>query len=241
MFLAATSASAQNTFTLVSNGATVGKCVYSFDSVKDGFKISSSIQARVTPSQRNTDITTTPIVRTRLIDVQQTHSYKLDTAYAYTGGYVQDMSSQVKNGFSLNKPRTQLIFTHMQAGSVGQPSWVDLQPGYILLPDYDVSSIQTLVLLAVNHPTPNNVYFLIVPSANLRGIPLAGPALWTTASDAVGTLAGKALTLHHYTLRCGKDSYDLYTDATNTLMEADLTAPDVKYIRNGFVLTAPAP
>jgi hypothetical protein len=236
--LAATAASAQNSFTIVSNGETVGKCIYTFDQTKNGFKISSRIYARVTPPQRASDINTTPLANNRLIDIQQTHSYKLDSAYAYTGGTIQDQNSQMNNGISPNKQYTQLIFTHVQAGIAGQSSWVDLQAGYIVLPDYDVSAIQALVLMAAIHPTPNNIYFLIVPAANLRGSPLAGQALWTTASDTAGTFAGKAVNLHHYTIRCGKESYDLYADTTNTLMEADLSTPDAKYIRNGFALSS---
>ncbi|HEY0308002.1 MAG TPA: hypothetical protein VGB94_07565 [Acidobacteriaceae bacterium] len=228
-------AQAQNTFTIQSNGAPTGKCVYSFDKTKDGYKIVSRYQARTVSQFKEADAAD-PITRNGS-SIQQTHSYKLDTNYGYTGGNVVDSTSQITNGYSPNKPHTELLLTTLQAGIQGPSKDLPLMAGYIVAPNYDASALQALLSQATSHPTADGLYFLIVPQDPKSG-PKSGQIKWTALADTTGTLAGKTLTVHHYGFSYGKPLYNIYADETNTLMQVDLSSPNVSYVRSGFVLAA---
>jgi hypothetical protein len=234
-------AHAQNTFVIRgAKGGDIGKCVYTFDKTKDGYKVTSRFQATVpTQVRANED----PDGAAKVIsEVQQNHAYKLDAAYLYAGGTIQDMTTQMTNGFSPNKQRTQMTLSHVQAGIQGQSSQLPLQPAYMLLSNYDCSALQSLLYMATTHPTADGQYYLIVPPASGRpgGGPQTVQAHWLAQPDASGTLAGKPVTVHHYLISFGKIDYNLYADETNTLLEADVTKLG-NMIRAGFVLTTPAP
>ena len=67
----------QNTFAIQSNGAVTGKCVYTFDKTKDGFKVASRFQAKIPPQFHAGSDPTNPVTNA-VTDIQQSHSYKLD-------------------------------------------------------------------------------------------------------------------------------------------------------------------
>ena len=234
LLLAATGAShAQNTFTIQSNGAATGKCVYSFDKAKDGFKITSRYQARVASQFKDADPAdpTTKVVS----GIQQTHIYKLDATYTYNGGNVVDSTTQINSGFSPNKQHTAMLLSTIQAGLQGASKDLPLMPGAMVAPSYDASAIQSLLFLATSHPTPDALYFFIVPQD--RKGPMSGQIRWTALADTTGTLDGKPVKLHHYGFSYGKPTYNIYADETNTLMQVDISSPSVSYIRAGFVLS----
>jgi len=234
VLLAATGAAqAQNTFTIQSNGAAAGKCVYSFDKTKDGYKIASRYQARVASQFKEADAAD-PVPRNGS-SIQQTHSYKLDANYGYTGGNVVDSNSQITNGYSPNKQHTEMLLTTLQAGIQGASKDLPLMAGYIVAPLYDASAIQSLLFLAASHPTADGLYFFIVPQDQKAG-PKSGQIKWVALADTTGTLNGKSITVHHYGFAYGKPTYNIYADEANTLMQVDLSAPAVSYVRNGFVL-----
>lgn len=240
LLIAVTSAAAhaadQTTFVIQTNGAATGSCHYSFEKTKDGYKITSHMQDRVKAQFQAADaIGSTAKVNT---DVEQTHTYKLDANYAYTGGNVLTSSNQMNNGYSPNKARTELQLSAMQGG-VQKPSFViPMDPGLIVLPDFDASAVQSLLYAATTHPTADGNYFIVVPQA--YGSPMKVSSHWTAQSDATGTLAGASVPLHHFSFVFGNKTYDIYGDATNTLMEVDVSGLNAKYIRTGFVLSADA-
>jgi hypothetical protein len=226
----------QNNFVIQTNGAPSGTCHYSFDKTKDGYKVTSHFQDRVKAVFQEADaIGTTAKVNT---DVEQSHTYKLDANYAYTGGNVLTSSTQMNNGYSPNKTRTQMQLSAMQGG-VQQPSFIiAMDPSLIVLPDFDASAVQTLLYQATAHPTADSNYFVVVPQA--YGSPMKVSSHWTVQPDTTGTLAGAAVPLHHFSFAFGSKTYDVYGDATNTLMEVDVSGLNAKYIRTGFVLSADA-
>jgi len=238
LLLAATGAAhAQNSFVIQSKGITEGKCAYTFDKAKDGFKVFSRYQARIAPQFHDADPTNP--VTSLSTDIQQSHGYKLDANYAYAGGNVIDSTNQKNTGYSPNKLHTVMQLSMVQAGVQGPSTELPLMPGSMVLPNYDPSAIQSLLYLATTHPTPDSLYFLIVPG--LRG-PQSVQAKWTPQSDTpTGTLAGKPVTLHHFNFYFGKNLYDIYADDTNTLMETDIKGLNVSYIRTGFALSATTP
>jgi hypothetical protein len=112
-----------------------------------------------------------------------------------------------------------------------------IKPNFVLLPDYDPSALQSLLLETVVHPAEKDLYLVLVPGQRPGEDPV--PALWlTNQPDAHGTLDGKPLTLHHFILRLYKSQYDLVADETNTLMMASSTSLSAIYTRDSFILTS---
>lgn len=241
LLAAAGVAHAQNTFAIQGKGASSGKCIYSFDKSKDGFKVTSRYQARLTtppPRTSNSDYSDNS---NELNEVQQTYSYKLDANYAYMGGNVIDSTTQVNNGYSPNKQRTVMQMSMVQGGSQGPSTQFPLMGGFIVMPNYDASAIQALLYQATLNPTSDNLYFLIVPQPGKGKAPLSVRAKWTALQGTTGTLNGKPVTLHHFGFAFGKNIYNVYADETNTLMEVDISVLNINLIRTGFALDAPAP
>jgi hypothetical protein len=229
----------QNTFTIQSNGKASGECHYTFDSAKNGYKITSHYLNHISPQFAEADPVTGK-APTTTTEVQGSSSYKLDASYNYAGGNnIPDTIAQTSVSYTLNKQRTQLQVSKMTAGAfTGDPTPpVSLKPGFVLLPDLDVSALQTFLYLATTHPTADNSYYLVLPQKN--GTPSGVVVNWTPQTDTTGTLAGKPVTLHHFTFAYTGKSFDVYGDATNTLMEADITGNNTtSYIRTGFALDA---
>ncbi|MDR3734954.1 MAG: hypothetical protein P4L10_05375 [Acidobacteriaceae bacterium] len=232
LLTASAAAHAQNTFNIVSNGSPAGKCVYSFDKAKDGFKVNSRYQVRTVSQFKDAD-PSDPIARMGS-SIQQSHSYKLDAAYAYTGGNMIDSASQVNSGFSPNKQHTEMLLTSVQGGLQGASKDLPLKPAFIVAPLYDASAIQSLLFMATTHPTADSLYFFIVPQD--RKPPMTGQVKWTALTDTTGTLDGKPIKLHHYGFSYGTPTYNIYADENNTLMQVDLSQGSVSYVRSGFVL-----
>jgi len=238
LILAVTAAHAQqNTFVIQSKGTVIGKCVYTFDKSKDGFKVSSRYQAKVAPQFHEGSDPTNPVTN-MVTDIQQSNAYKLDANYGYLGGSINsnDGARTMIYGYSPNKQHTVMQLSSMQGGMQGPTSELALMPGYIVLSPDDASAIQALLYMATSHPTSDNLYFLIVPTTNPRSGPSSVQAKWTPQPDAAGTLAGKPITLHHFSFSFGKSISDVYSDDTNTLMEVDISVLSVSYIRAGFTL-----
>jgi hypothetical protein len=234
--LTATAAHAQqNNFDIKTNGTVTGNCHYTFDSTKGGFKITSHYLNRVPPEFQQADAVTGKAATTTT-EVQGGAVYKLDADYNYNGGNVLDPTSQSSTSYTLNKQRTVLQVSKMQAGVFGEPAPpVPVKPGFVLLPNLDVSSIQSFLYLATAHPTTDNTYFLVLPQG--YGPPQNVSVTWAPQADATGTLSGKAVTLKHYSFAYKGKSFDVYGDATNTLMEADVAGTSTtSYVRTGFSL-----
>jgi len=237
ILLIATSAHAQqNNFVIQAGTINLGKCTYSFDKDKNGGqKIVSKYQVRAN--------TATPNPNAKGGDVQETNSFKLDVNDVYTGGFVQDFTpqAQISLGFTPDKAHTTMALSKMQAGAEALSTSMELKPGYMVLPNYDPASMQALIYLATAHPTADNHYYIIVPATTrATGMPNFGFGTWAAKDDTTGSLGGKPVALHHYSLTTGKAVTDIYTDPTNLLMEADVPALHVNYIRVGFVMGAPA-
>jgi hypothetical protein len=242
LVLTALPAIAQNNFSITLHGKPSGKASYSIDKTKDGFHVKSKISYRLTPT--SDDATAVP-ARGRsgsaapgvAKDFQFVGDYKLDANSSFAGGFVNNMVSLVNTSYSLSKSRDKLFISQTQVGGAGLPTIVDLKPDFVLLPDYDPSIFQSLLLQTAAHPAPKDLYFAVMPG-NKPGED-AVPALWlTNQPDAQGTLNGHPLTLRHFILRLYKSEFDIFADDTNTLMLATSTALSAIYTRDGFVLTS---
>jgi len=228
----------QNQFTILSGGLPTGKCVYTFDKAKDGYKIASRFQSRIAPrAVQGPAAEGEEGAMKMIVEVQQIHNFKIDGNFQYLGSSVQDSVTQMTNGFSFNKQRTLLTISHVQAGAAESMPQMPIQHDPILLPEFDASPYQALLLMATNHPPADGLYFLIVPSNIPHHGPLNGQARWTRAADTSGTLDGKPVVVHHFSLPFGeKNDYEIYADPDNTLLQVDVKDLKSSYVRNGFVL-----
>ncbi len=240
--LATVPAIAQNNFSITIHGKPAGKASYSIDKTKDGFHVKSKISYRLTST--SDDATAVP-ARGRsgsaapgvAKDFQFVGDYKLDANSSFAGGFVNNMVTLVNTSYSLSKSRDKLFISQTQVGGAGLPTIIDLKPDFVLIPDYDPSIFQSLLLQTAAHPAPKDLYFAVIPG-NKAGED-AVPALWlTNQPDAHGTLNGNPITLRHFVLRLYKSQYDIFADDSNTLMLATSTTLSAIYTRDGFVLTS---
>jgi hypothetical protein len=241
--LATLSASAQNNFTITLHSKPAGKASYSIEKTKDGLHVKSKVSYRLAPAATPDDAAAPTKGRSSSAapglagDFQFVEDYKLDANNTYGGGFMTNMVSLVNTSYSLNKSRDKLFISQNQVGNAGLPYPIDLKPNFVLLPDYDPSALQSLLLQTTTHPAEKDLYFAVIPGKKPGDD--AVPALWLTDQpEAHGTLDGKAIALRHFTLRLYKSQYDLFADETNTLMLATSTALSAIYTRDGFVLTS---
>jgi hypothetical protein len=242
--LAALPAAAQNNFTITINGKPVGKCSYTIEKTKDGSHVKSKISYHLSPTNtptqesevatRGRGSSTAPGLAG---DFQFVEDYKLDANNVYAGGFIMNMATLVNTSFTPSKTRDKLIITQNQNGSQSLANPIDIKPNFVMLPDYDPSTIQSLLLETASHPAEKDLYLAVIPGRRQDADPV--PALWlTNQPDAHGTLDGKPITLHHYVLRLYKSQFDVFADDTNTLMLATSTALSAIYTRENFVLTS---
>jgi hypothetical protein len=231
---------AQNTFTIKTDNTELGRCSYSFDKTKDGYKVSSHYQVRTSAqfqqrADRPTGDPRSGPSAVLVTDLEQTHTYKLDAAYTYAGGEIQSSNPRITYSFKLNRGRTTMEIQGMQDGVQSMFSEIPLKPGYVVLPNYDASALQALLYIVAAHPQADGFYYLIVPGVAWAYRQMVQARLGM-AGDTSGTLDGKPVTLRHYNFAFGQSIYDVYADGANTLMEADVQGLQASYIRNGFAL-----
>jgi hypothetical protein len=240
--LATLPAIAQNNFTITVSGKPVGKCSYTIEKTKDGQHVKSKINYHLSPANNPTQDTE---VSTRgrssapsiAADFQFVEDYKLDANNSYAGGFITNMATLVNTSYTPSKTRDKLIIAQNQNGNQSLANPIDIKPNFVLLPDYDPSAIQSLLLQTATHPADKDLYLAVIPGGRQQADPV--PALWlTNQPEAHGTLDGKPIALHHYILRLFKSQFDVFADDTNTLMLATSTALSAIYTREGFILTS---
>jgi hypothetical protein len=242
--LIALPAAAQNNFTLAIHGKPAGKASYSVEKTKDGFHVKSKISYHLSAETIAPEETAAPakgrssaVAPGRAGDFQFVEDYKLDANSSYAGGFTTNMVTLVSTSYSVNKSRDQLYTSQTQVGNSSLSIPIAVKPDFLLLPDYDPSALQSLLLQTAAHPAPKDLYLVVSPGKKPGEDTV--PALWLRDQpDAHGTLDGKPITLHHYILRLYKSEFDVFADDTNTLMLATNTALSAIYTRDGFVLTS---
>jgi hypothetical protein len=240
--LAAIPAIAQNNFIITVSGKPVGKCSYTIEKIKDGQHIKSKINYHLSPSAnptQDTEVSTRgrSAAPTIASDFQLVEDYKLDANNSYAGGFITNMATLVNTSYTPSKTRDKLIITQNQNGNQSLANPIDIKPNFVLLPDYDPSAIQSLLLQTATHPAEKDLYLAVIPGGRQQADPV--PALWLiNQPEAHGALEGKPVTLHHYILRLYKSQFDVFADDTNTLMLATSTALSAIYTREGFILTS---
>ena len=246
LYLALTTlpAIAQNNFTITVRDKPAGKASYTIEKTKDGYHVKTKLSYHLSPAATPSPDADPPPARGcsssapgRAADFQFVEDYKLDASGSYAGGFITNMVTLVNTSYNINKSRDQLFISQNHVGAAGLSTPISIKPNFVLLPDYDPSALQALLLQTAAHPAEKDLYLVLVPGKNPGED--AVPALWlTNQPDPHGTLDGKPVTLHHFILRLYKSQYDLVADDTNTLMVASSTSLSAIYTRDGFVLTS---
>jgi hypothetical protein len=241
--LAILPAAAQNNFTITLHSKPAGKASYTIEKTKEGLHVKSKVSYRLSAPATPTEEATPTKGRSagaapgRAVDFQFLQDYRLDGNDAYAGGFMTNMVTLVNTSYSLNKSHDKLFVTQNQVGNASLPYPIELKPNFVLVPDYDPSALQSILLQTAAHPAEKDLYLAVIPGKKPGED--AVPALWLTGlPDAHGTFDGKDITLHHFTLRLYQSQYDLFADESNTLMLATSTALAAIYTRDGFVLTS---
>ena len=224
-----------NTFDIVSGGKVVGHSTYTLAKAKQGFRL----QGRTTYVIRPAEARTTDDVR-------------LTDNYGFVQSSITDQNSQIVYSYIPDKSRTTLTIGTIQAGAMDSHS-LPIKPDVAFLPSFDAGAAQVMLLLALTHPTSTNLYNVIVPGnsghsqkqSDAKSLDAeAGDShpgdndydvLWAKGADATGTLDGKPITLHSFTLT-GKVNWTFYADDQNNLMQVDSSQDKASCVRANFKL-----
>ncbi len=232
------------TFDLVVQGKVIGKDSYTLTKAKGDYKLMSRYGYRVGPA-----------------DVHLLTEFKFSDAYGYVEGTSTNGDNQLVTSYVPSKTRTELTVAQFQAGNSNSGS-VDIKPDLVILPSFDAGAVQALLLLAVTHPTANNMYDVLIPASGGggggggrggRGVPPpvaadatadaalppgnnAYDALWGQGKDLTGTLDEKPITVHTYLFAFGKFRWIIFADTDNNLMQVNVSVLHASYIRQKFKL-----
>lgn len=238
LLLPAAVASAQSgVFDIVSKDKVIGHTSYTLDKAKDGFRLKSKYAYKLNG-----------------MDTSVADDFRLSADYAYVDGSASNQVTQMHTAYTPNKARTTLVIAQMQGG-VQESHNLAIKPNLAVVPSYDAGAAQVMLLLATTHPSADNQYNVMVPAAAAAGAPTtkddpgaaqvpggnnAYDSLWTKGADATGTLDGKPVTVHSYTLAAARNKIVLYADDANLLMQVDAPLLRASYIRAKFKLDTPA-
>lgn len=142
-----------------------------------------------------------------------------------------------------NATRTKLTF-HADAGDHQLNSDFDLNPRTVVLPNFDPAGLQVLLNMQAANPAPDGSYLCFIPSG--QGTSL--PCTFSANGKGHATLDSKPIDVAQWQLSIGPAQMDIWATPDGALLEADVAAQGVAYIRAGFVLdktsaaaTAPPP
>jgi hypothetical protein len=211
----AAQASAQ-TFVLSQNGKSVGTANLLWTKGPAGFEVTSAANIQMPGLNYKFDENET-----------------LDTGYHLTK--VQLNGKVNGTGASINTQKAPQQFL-MKIGANGNVTTTPLayHPNAVFLPDFDPAALQVLLNLGAAH---NNAdLWALIPKqtgsiAALRVI---------TDADMQGTLDGKPIAVHHFTVTGDAGKTEVFSSPNNEILQAEWTDEGFALARNGFKLTPPA-
>jgi hypothetical protein len=111
---------------------------------------------------------------------------------------------------------------------------LDKHPATVFLADFDPGAFETL--LALGAARNNHDLWAIIPKKEGTIVPIQ----LATYADESGTQDGSPIVVHHLVATIAGAETDLFSDANNQLLQAELPQQGFALVRNGFVLTPPA-
>ena len=229
------------TFDLKLGDRVIGRDSFSLSTGKGNAKLSSHVSYHINGQES-----------------ASTNDFRYSDVYVFLQGGSSNDTNQTHYSFQLDKSRTDITIGSIQAGAMDSKH-LPTKPDLMLLPVFDAGAAQAALLLAIKHPSDKNLYSVFVPASRGGGSAPAGndpsavsaqgtggggqgnfvyDALFQKGPDATGTLDGKPVTLHSYTLTSGQNVWTFYADDSNTLMQADASMLSAHYVRAKFALDA---
>jgi hypothetical protein len=129
--------------------------------------------------------------------------------------------------------QTQIIL-NMSANGHTSTTQLDKYPAAVFLTDFDPGALETLLTLGAARN--NSDLWAVIPKREGTIVPVQ----LVTDADESGTLDGKPIVVHHLVATISGAVTELFSDANNQLLQAELPQQGFALVRNGFVLTPPA-
>jgi uncharacterized protein DUF6134 len=132
------------------------------------------------------------------------------------------------------QPRGQEIDLRIDANGKKIDTPLAFHPSTIFYPDFDPGALQALLNLGAAHN--NRDLWALVPkqSGSVAALRVV------TNADMQGTLDGKTVAVHHFTVTGDTGKTEVFSDPTNALLQAEWTDEGFAMVRKGFKLTPPA-
>ncbi len=143
------------------------------------------------------------------------------------------MLSAVVNGEAVTlsaRPQSSQVILDFSASGRKITNSLPAHAGAVLLPDFDPGALQTLLAIAAERN--NRGLWAIIPKQ--KGA--VDPVQLATYADQQGSLNGKPITVHHLVATIADANTDLFSDAQNRLLQAELPQEGFAIVRKGFVL-----
>jgi len=214
LILGVVSLTAQAQSFLVSNtGKTVGSATLSLTQSASGYALTSGVK-----------------IDMKDLAYSFTQTSALNSAYGLNNSQLSGLINGTAVTVKTVRSGQQFTMTINANGQVtNQP--LAAHPGAILLPDFDPGALT----LALRINTPDGLFALIPKQTGMES------SLTKTANpDQQGTLNGKPIPVHHYTLNSDAGKIEVFASATNELLQAEWPDQAFALVRQGFVITPPA-
>ena len=203
-------------FDVALRGQTVGSANYQFRRAAEGIESESSVR-----------------LSTKGVDYAFSKSEQLSAAHQLRKAEI----NAVVNGAAVHLTAlVQGSEIKMNASANGRTTsnTLSAQGAAVFLPDFDPGALQTLLTLSAGRNGRD--LWLVIP----RQAGSVAQVKMATLADEQGTLEGKSVVVHHLVATCDGASVNLFADAGNQLLQAELPQAGFALVRKGFVLTPPS-
>lgn len=103
----------------------------------------------------------------------------------------------------------------------------------VFLPDFDPAGLEAMLRLGAAYD--NARIWAVIPKQTGSVMPVE----IATDADMQGTLDGKTITVHHFTVNVNDGVIEVFSSMTSDLLQAEWTHEGFALVRQGFVLTPP--
>jgi len=104
----------------------------------------------------------------------------------------------------------------------------------VFMPDFDPAALQALLNLGAAHNNADMWALIPKQAGSIVAVQVA------TNADMQGTLDGKPIAVHHFTVTGDAGKTELFSSPNNEILQAEWTDEGFALARNGFKLTPPA-
>lgn len=187
---------------------------------------------RIAPNASGYDSTSTVRVSMQGLDYALSKTEQLDSSHHLA----HVVLSATVNNQAVNitaKPDAGQFLLNISANGRSTTTRLDGHSAAVLLADFDPGGLQTL--LTLGEAQNGRDLWAIIPkqAGTIDAVQVA------TYADEQGTRDGKSIPVHHVVATIAQQETDLFFDAADRLLQAELPQQGFSLIRKGFVLTPP--